>query len=162
MISSLILPLIWGLLFFTGDRILQTIFEKYPASILPPATPAANAKPITREQLLQYLQLLLDVFTINSYCLSATVSDATPAADIPNGIFVAKIDLRAPANLWSEKALRGRKETIVNDFDVKVLEAYGRRFGLTTTLVNWSVTQQIEVVHCLKVSGLSVPQQFSL
>ena len=114
--------------------------------------------PITREQLIQYFQLLLDVFTINSYCLSAIVSDVTPTADIANGILVAKIDLRAPANLWSEMALRGRKESIVNDFDVKVLEAYGRRFGLTTSLVNWSVTQQIEVVHCLKVSGLSVPK----
>ena len=141
----------------TGDRILETFFEKYPASILPPANAAAITKPITREQLIKYYQLLLDIFSINAYCLTATVTDVTPSEDIPNGILIAKIDLRAPANLWSEKALRGRKEAIVNDFDVKVLEAYGRRFGLMTTLINWSVTQQIEVVHCLKVSGLSIP-----
>jgi hypothetical protein len=135
-----------------GDKIVNTFFEKYPASILPPAARPAD---VTRAAVVAAIQLLLDVFTINAYCLSATVADVTTADDAANGVLTLKTNLQLPANLWSELTLRGRKESPVNDFDNKAIEAYLRRWGLQTTLVSTGVTNQIDLQRILRVTGLS-------
>ena len=135
-----------------GDKIVNTFFEKYPPSILPPAERPAE---VTRAAAVAAVQQLLDVFTINAYCLSATVKDVTTADDATNGVLTLKTDLQLPANLWSELTLRARRESPVNDFDNMAIDAYMRRWGLQTALVSSGVTNQIDIHRVLRITGLN-------
>lgn len=137
-----------------GERILSSFYEKYPQSILPPANPstATSAVPLSREKVVEYYQLLLDIFTMNSYCLSATIIDVTSADEASKGVLVAKLDIRAPSNLWSELALRKRDNNPLNDFEVKTLSTYGRRAGIATAVTTSSLANNIDVTRILRIT----------
>jgi hypothetical protein len=67
-----------------GDKILQFIYDTYPPSILPPTRtrtrtlPDSLATPHTPEMLRDFIsdaQLLLDIFTFNSFALNMTIAE---------------------------------------------------------------------------------------
>jgi hypothetical protein len=160
------------LLFITLiNRSYSFIYEKYPASILPPLSLLAfidtkEAFAASKQKLISNMQMLLDIFTINSYCLSAEISEVLPSTkdkvvlsksvtsieeSLLTNPLIAKIIVRAPSNLWSEQALRKRNENPVNNFEIKVLAALAKRWGLTLETVSTNVLNKIDVVHVIKL-----------
>jgi hypothetical protein len=145
------------------------IYEKYPASILPPLSLLAfidtkEAYAASKMKLISNMQMLLDIFTINSYCLSTEMSEVLPSTkgvvsksvtsieeSLQTNPLIAKIIVRAPSNLWSEQALRKRNENPVNNFEIKVLAALVKRWGLTLETVSTNVLNKIDVVHVIKL-----------
>ena len=143
------------------------MYEKYPASILPPLLRAATADANTaeeRDKLVKDFQMIMDIFTINSYCLSIDVSEiksptakgATNQASILSSEsfspMTLKILVRAPSNLWSDQALRKRKENPINDFEIKVLKSLAKRWGFQLETVSTNVMNKIDVVHVVKLT----------
>lgn len=114
-----------------------------------------------REKLISDLQMITDIFTINSYCLSTEISEIKPTSS-PKAVpgqsgdsltpLVAKLIVRAPSNLWSDQALRKRKENPINDFEIKVLKAIARRWGLQVEVVSTNVLNKIDVVHVFRIT----------
>ena len=108
--------------------------------------------------------MIMDIFTINSYCLSIDVSEIkSPAAKgAANQAVYAnsdsfspmtlKILVRAPSNLWSDQALRKRKENPINDFEIKVMKALAKRWGFQLEIVSTNVMNKIDVVHVVKIT----------
>ena len=102
----------------------------------------------------------MDIFTINSYCLSIDVteikSQTSKGTAIVNGEsfspMTLKILVRAPSNLWSDQALRKRKENPINDFEIKVLRALAKRWGFQLETVSTNVMNKIDVVHVVKIT----------
>jgi hypothetical protein len=150
------------------------MFEKYPASILPPRALSQPLEDINT--LIGYLQLILDIFAINLYCLSAEISrlptastDAAYDAESvgPFGrsrsqsmnpkkpiLGLAKVSVKAPANLWSQQVLKRRKDVPLNDFEVKALQSLARRYGYEINTVSSDVFNQIDVIHVLSISKI--------
>jgi hypothetical protein len=141
------------------------MYEKYPASILPPRSfpPSDN-----EDTLLNYMQMVLDVFAINTFCLSVEVAAVPTTAGLtvsaPSAPFgrrapvdqrpilkLAKVALKAPANLWSQQVLRIRKDQPINDFEIKVIQALARKFGYDVSVVATDIFNQIDVVHVIAI-----------
>lgn len=102
-------------------------------------------------------QLLLDIFTINSYAASSeirplpsTSSSSSSTEKFPAKLF--EVALRAPANLWSSQVLAVRGDQPQNYFEVKVLEALARRVGLRFQCLSSRVSNQIDLSHVIKIS----------
>ena len=60
--------------------------------------------------------------------------------------------MRAPSNLWSDQALRKRKENPINDFEIKAVKALARKWGLKVESVSTNVVNKIDVVHVIKIT----------
>jgi hypothetical protein len=140
------------------------IYEKYPASILPPLVRTVALDPNSkaeREKLIADLQMIMDIFTINSYCLSIDMSEIVNTSNkngntnLNNTDFepiTVKMIVRAPSNLWSDQALRKRNENPINDFEIKVIKAICRRWGLQVDVMSTNILNKIDVVHVFKIS----------
>ena len=100
------------------------------------------------------LQEFIDIFTINSYCLSAEITEIISNAKNVPPIFpiTAKLIVRLPSNLWSDQALRKRKENPINDFEIKAIKALGRKWNLNIESLSTNVLNKIDVVHVLKIT----------
>ena len=112
--------------------------------------PAGIGNPIAPEQFFQNAQLLLDIFTINSYSIAATITDvssSTPAA--PK---LLQITMKLPATLWSLQVLKSEKQPLVNDFELKLLDAYARSSGLSLKCRSSIVTNRIDLNHIVELS----------
>jgi hypothetical protein len=120
--------------------------------------------PEEREKLVKDFQMIMDIFTINSYCLSIDVSEikspvaasaANQALNLNSESFspmTLKILVRAPSNLWSDQALRKRKENPINDFEIKVLRALAKRWGYQLETISTNVMNKIDVVHVVRIT----------
>ena len=100
--------------------------------------------------------MIMDIFTINSYCLSIEVSEIvknSPKSSQISDIFplTLKVIVRAPSNLWSDQALRKRKENPTNDFEIKVIKALCRKRNLRVESESTNVLNKIDVVHVIKI-----------
>jgi len=98
-------------------------------------------------------QQLLDIFTLNSYDILAEISPVTEI-NFPtknSNVFAARVFLRCPANLWSQQVLRARRDLPVNDFELKVLQAYASRVGLELQVLSSVVNDIIDVEHLVKI-----------
>lgn len=101
--------------------------------------------------------MLLDIFTINSYCLSAEISEIVqknPKTQPSIFPITAKFVIRAPSNLWSDQALRKRKENPINDFEIKTIKALARKWGLVVESVSTNVLNKIDVVHVITINEM--------
>lgn len=111
-----------------------------------------------KEKLIKDLQEFIDIFTINSYCLSAEISEIiSNAKNVPKNVLpiypiTAKLIVRLPSNLWSDQALRQRKENPLNDFEIKAIKALARKWGLDVESVSTSVVNKIDVVHVIRIT----------
>jgi len=119
---------------------------------------AASNSPISPEKFAEYAQLLLDIFTINSYAVSAYIralpvvappATATAAAATPERLF--QVVLKAPVNLWSLQVLKQRKDSPRNDFELMVLDAVARRCNLRLEVVSTEVLNSIDIMHIIKI-----------
>lgn len=138
------------------------IYEKYPASILPPLARTVafdSSSKSEREKLLTDLQMIMDIFTINSYCLSIDISEIVKTGGSKNASnildlepIVVKMIVRAPSNLWSDQALRKRNENPINDFEIKVIKAICRRWGLQVDVMSTNILNKIDVVHLFRIT----------
>ena len=135
------------------------MYEKYPASILPPFSRILDPKSdmvLQKQTLISDIQMIMDIFTINSYCLSIEVSEIvknSPKSSQISDIFplTLKVIVRAPSNLWSDQALRKRKENPTNDFEIKVIKALCRKRNLRVESESTNVLNKIDVVHVIKI-----------
>ena len=117
-----------------------------------------------REKLLTDLQMIMDIFTINSYCLSIDISEIVNTSNSGNkngnlnlnttdiDPITVKMIVRAPSNLWSDQALRKRNENPINDFEIKVIKAICRRWGLQVDVMSTNILNKIDVVHVFKIT----------
>jgi hypothetical protein len=103
-------------------------------------------------------QLLLDIFTINSYAISCTISPLTNkvSVDKAKNSFLLQITSKLPATLWSLQVLKQEKFPLLNDFEVKVLESYARNSGLSLRSLSSSVSNRIELKHIVEVFSQQV------
>ena len=100
------------------------------------------------------LQEFIDIFTINSYCLSAEITEIISNAKSASSIFPisAKLIVRLPSNLWSNQSLRKRKENPLNDFEIKAIQSLGRKWDLNIESVSTNVVNKIDVVHVIRIT----------
>ena len=108
--------------------------------------------PASVDRYLEIAQLLLDICTINSYAISASIKQL-PSAKVSSMAAPAlfEVRLRAPANLWSCQVLQYRKDSPNNYFELKLLEALSRRLHLRFNLKNTRVDNQIDVIHIISI-----------
>lgn len=124
----------------TGDGILDYILSRYPANIMPKGVPISGStetlpggrvvkcKPSKSvEEFITAANLIMDVFCINSFAIDSKVAEVPTSG---KGTRLISLEMTAPANLWSQQALKLRKDAN-NDFPAMVLTALARRCGLT-------------------------------
>lgn len=90
---------------------------------------------------------LLDVFVFNSYTLSMSMSVENRGLDSA----VVLVTSAVPANLWSLQLLEQRKDSPTNDFEVKLLDAFARRFGLRVDRLSSTAVSNLNVVYRLRL-----------
>lgn len=105
---------------------------------------------MSAEMFMQCSQDLLDVFNFNGYCVESAIQLLSPTAPI-TPVHLAKINLKAPANLWSQQVLRYHKDVPSNDFENKILSAYADRVGLSYEVISTAVSNNIDVLHTAKI-----------
>jgi hypothetical protein len=159
-----------------GERILQYMYDTYPDTILPSNKTIPSE--VALANFVKDAQLLMDVFSFNSYALNIQVSgvernpDAKPVSgsdtrediaydalagrskrnrNLDNDFILVRLSLRAPANLWSAQVLNIRNDQPHNDFEVKILRALADSKGLRLSVVNTNVYNKIDVEYMLKV-----------
>ena len=124
----------------TGDGILDYILATYPANILPKGVPLSGStetvpggrvvKSNPSKEVPEFLaaaNLIMDVFCINSFAIDSKVTELPTSGE--KGRLIS-LEMTAPANLWSQQALKMRNG-MSNDFPVFVLDALARRCGLS-------------------------------
>jgi len=143
-----------------GERLLNFIQDKYSTitateevnSYIISIEDANNNKPrrvATPSTFGRIAQLLLDVFIINSYAISADIQEL-PSTSM-DGSTMLKITLRAPANLWSSQVLAKRGDRPINYFEIFILQCLANRLGLECSLISSYVSNQIDLVHTIKL-----------
>ena len=147
--------------------------EKYPKSILPtfPSKILNNNALSKREFLSKFIvdaQLLLDILQINAYAENIKLTEFVKnninqnnidtnlvSEDIrsnKSGILYATLQMQAPINLWSSQVLQLRNDQPINNFEIKLLDAYARKCGLEFTLLSTIFTKDINVQHVVRFS----------
>ena len=71
--------------------------------------------------------LIMDIFCINSFAIGSKVTEVPKSGE--KGRLIS-LEMTAPANLWSQQALKMRNGES-NDFPLFVLSALARRCGLS-------------------------------
>lgn len=137
-----------------GDALLDWMLITYPQTAMPPVQ-LSNETSSSREKLVasfedfeRYARLVLDIFLINSYCVSVEISTLPSSLD---GVNIMTLKMRAPANLWSQEVLRSRRDLPVNDFEIKALEALARRCGLQLKLASVETLNTIDILHTMQL-----------
>lgn len=148
------------------------MYETYPASILPPVRVRHAETPRIQvlHEFLSDAQLLLDIFTFNSFALNMTISEVqegsgqksamlvnskttkAKSTDSENTGLIAIVRSQLPANLWSLQALRLRGDSPTNDFDIKMLDAFARKTGVSFEWLSTSVKNDIDVSHMIRIT----------
>lgn len=140
--------------------VFRYIYDKYPRQILPPVNETAVG--LSNSKIIEQFQSILDIFPINQYCLSSSISEMIPVisntksknilpTDSNKVLMTAQLVTRAPANLWSEQVLRNRKNSIINDFEMKMLRSYANTRGLELDVITSQVLNSIDVTRIINV-----------
>jgi hypothetical protein len=112
------------------------MLDKYPS-----ITPATSAFKPTIDSFIANSQLLLDIFTINQYSLATTIqleqtiSAQSPSASQPS--YIVSIKSLLPANFWSIQVLLSRKDSPLNNFEVKVAAYVAAASGKSHLPLGW-------------------------
>ncbi|KAJ1416693.1 hypothetical protein B484DRAFT_454224 [Ochromonadaceae sp. CCMP2298] len=134
------------------DSIGDTVVSLEGTSVQPATIPAKAS--ISYDTYREYMQLLLDVFSFNSYALTADIRRLEQKPVVQGSPAVGalfQIVLQVPVNLWSLQVLKQRQDEPRNDFEVKVAEAVARRTGLKFKLISTEVINQINMMHIISV-----------
>jgi hypothetical protein len=134
-----------------GDKILEYLIDSYQnnSKLLPPLL-KTNENLVSYQDLSNYMQMILDLFLINNYALSASIIQL-PSKDISDGELLYQIIIRLPINLWSHQALINRNDQPVNNFEIKVLQSLVERYNYTLDLISTSFTNKIDVNYVVKL-----------
>ena len=117
----------------------------------------------TFDEYITNAQLVLDIFTINSYAIIAQITPLISENKTKqistinnnndnNNQQLIRLFLQYPATLWSSQVLRGRKDNPTNEFELKVLAALASRSGLDFEILTSTVNNQIDVFHNVKLT----------
>ena len=138
-----------------GQRILDFLYEKYPS--LMPAPLKQGIDPL--DVFVTDAQAVLDIFLINSFSSGATITTVPheKQTEANKDTCLLRMTLTAPATLWSTQVLTARRDSPVNDFEVKVLQELARRRGLELTTMTTNVENSIDVQHFMKLSRAEEP-----
>lgn len=70
-----------------------------------------------------------------------------------NNILGLEVVLQAPATLWSYQVLMSRKDSPVNDFEIKVLQELAKRMTPNWKLetINSKITDRFVLTHTLQL-----------
>lgn len=135
-----------------GQKLLDYFYATYTEIMPKPSnSEGGNENRLPYSQFIQNAQSIMDIFSINNFCIATTVRELTPDS-AQDDYAVMEITLKVPATLWSGTVLRTRKAQLQNDFEIKVLEEYARRVGLELSVINTKVVQGLEVVHMCKIT----------
>ena len=141
-----------------GDLVLDYIIDTYTSNGL---VPKEIGKKKSIENFLQDVKIIMDVFTINGYCLDAEVVNVMEKDnDRRNGSskysrnknLLVRLSFKLPANLWSFQVLKGMKAPLLNDFPLKVLDALARRSDISVNVLSSSVKNTINLEHVLEIT----------
>eukprot|EP01031_Cornospumella_fuschlensis_P037613 gene37613-45690_t len=132
-----------------GDKLLDAFYEKY-WQILPNNQTFDTLRSLQSKLdfFIESAPSLLDIFVMNSYALSMTVSVQSRSADGALLLLTSAV----PANLWSLQLLQQRRELPANDFEVKLLDAFARRCGLRVDRRSLTVANKLNTMYTLAVS----------
>ena len=97
-----------------------------------------------------YAQPIMDVFAINQYSSQITLMEV-PAQNPTNNVKFLSLKLQLPANIWGQQALKNRKDELLNDFEVKVLDALARRCRFKLQTISSTVENNIDLSYLLKI-----------
>ena len=118
--------------------------ETYP-TISPPNIGSA----LDCDAFIANAQLLLDIFSINVFAESSTLSFEKEVTMNDRKACILRLVSRKPANLWSLQVLKKRNDSPLNNFEVKVLQHYASLSGSTIEVISSGVQNQLEFVHFL-------------
>lgn len=145
------------------------MYDTYPASILPTSRVRTDNEAHSTEALKDFIsdsQLLLDIFTFNSFALNMTITEVkgneqkSKSSNKPKSTEIvssapsvyAVIRSQFPANLWSQQSLRLRKDTPTNDYDIKMLASFARKCNIAFEWLSTTVQNDIDVAHMIRIS----------
>ena len=151
-----ILPLIHSKA--VGQRLTDYIYDTY-SKIVPKISIHKKGSKIDGNLFVSQIQNLLDIFTINSYCAGAEAIEIIPEKGLNDNYALLRVSLSVPANLWSSQIFRNRKADLMNDFEIKVLQEFANRQGLTLKVVRAGVEKQLNSVYYLKLTEADEPYQ---
>ena len=140
-----------------GNKIIEYLYSTYP----PSALPDNSTKLIGNDGILgyknaiiftKYLQLILDLFSINNYALDMKVSMVADDSTDRKNEFVVKIKSVLPVTLWSSKALANRRDSPSNNFEIKATASLAATFSIDVDIID-TIFDEINVIHILKIKG---------
>lgn len=133
-----------------GGIILDYIIETYSKNpqLLPPSpTPDMI---ISFDEFAKFGQLILDVFMINNYAFSMEITPLPSKTDETSSQLYQLI-VKLPIILWGTQALMNRKDSPINNFEIKVLKALAERYHLNLELLSTSITNKIDINYIVKL-----------
>ena len=134
-----------------GDIVLDYIIETYSQNGLVPKEIGKKKK---ASEFLEDAKMIVDVFTINGYCLDSEIVELEMGNNDTkkgNRKKMVRLNLKLPANLWSFQVLKGMKLPLLNDFSLKVLDALARRSDIDMKVLSSSVKNTINLEHILQI-----------
>ena len=149
-----------------GDIVLDYIIETYAQNGL---VPKEVGKKKTLREFVEDAKMIVDIFTINGYCLESGIIDLQDGGSSGNGNgnsnsnsnskkMILRLNMKLPANLWSFQVLKGMNAPLLNSFELKVLDAYARRSDVNMKVLSSSIKDTITLGHVLEISdGKNAP-----
>ncbi len=140
-----------------GNKIIEYLYSTYPTSALPDnsTTLVGNDGILGNENAIiftKYLQLMLDLFSINNYALDMKVSVVADDSTDRKNEYVVKIKSVLPVTLWSSKALANRRDSPTNNFEIKATASLATTFSIDVDVID-TIFDEINVIHILKIKG---------
>ena len=120
----------------------------------PTITPQTVGSTLNCDSFLTKAQLLLDIFSINLFADSSSISVEKVLDEGTIKSYLLRLTSRLPANLWSLQVLQKKRASPVNSFEVKVLRHFAALSKCSLEVVSTTFQNQIDVVHFLKLSTL--------
>ncbi len=140
-----------------GNKIIEYLYSTYPSTALPNnSTKLVGDDGILTEEnaivFTKYMQLVLDLFSINNYALDMKVNLVESDSKNRKNEYIVKVKSVLPVTLWSSHALANRRDVPTNIFELKALAALAAIFSINIDVVD-TIFDEISVIHILKLAG---------
>jgi hypothetical protein len=124
------------------------ITSTYPTEVIPDYNTNMNDFQMNSQK-------ILDIFNLNFYSLDIIISEIKAMQGTDEQISkLYRIQLKVPANLWSQQVLTVRNDMPINNFEIKALQSYALRNRMKLNLISTLINNKIEVEHIVKLSSL--------
>ena len=141
-----------------GNFLLDYIIDTYTPNGL---VPKGIGEKKSTKKFVEDVNMIMDVFTINGYCLDSEVvhimengggSSSGSSENDSDRKLLARLTLKLPANLWSFQVLKGMKAPLLNEFSLKVIGALAQRSDISVKMLTSSVKDTINLEHVLEIT----------